>query len=457
MEPRNYLALLRRAWFLISACALIGGSVAAGVSLATTPVYSATSAVYFSLNSASSANDLYQGSNYTQSQMESFAVLAQSPVVLNPVIRDLNIDETVDRLSTSIHVVSPQGTVILRITATDPSAALSAEIANQVAKKLGAEVERSAPKNELGDSNVSTRIIASAQPSTQPSSPNTRLYLVAGFVLGLVMGVAAALLRGFFNARIIDGATLANTTSLPVLGSIEQDDLLDFGDVASSEYRNAPPADDFRQLRVNLHFACLGSRRNSVLVTSSMRGEGKSVIASNLAMAIAEAEEKVILVDADLRQPAIARYFGVETQGRGLSTLIDGGATVDDVIRPSGLPNLDILPSGPVPTNPAAILSSRLLAETLENLKTRYDVVIIDSAPALTIADTSVMALSVDGVLVIVDSTKSRKQQLSEAIDNLNSSGAVILGLVLNRLPKVKGRKAYYATPRNREERAEVG
>lgn len=449
MSARDYLSALRRSWIVIVVSTIIAATAAVGVSITSTPSYTSRASVYFSLTFGDSANDLNQGSNYTQSQMQSFALLASSPIVLDKVIDELNLDVSAARLADAISIATPQDTVVLDISASSPVAQEAADIANAVAANLSEEVEQNAPENAQGEASISARVIAEARPPTFQSSPNTRLNLVAGLLLGVIFGTVIALLRQLLDTRVRSSDEIANLTDLPVLASIDRDSSLSREKLPVLLHPTAPIAEGFRQLRSNLQFVGVDNSNLSVLVTSSLPGEGKSIVASNLAIATAEAELTVILVDADLRRPAISNYFGVEGSV-GLSTVIIGNATVDDVTQSGGHPNLTILPAGSIPPNPAVMLASRSMVEILTQLKERWDVVIIDSPPVLAVADASSIAVHVDGVVIVADSTKARRAQVKEAIENLASAGAATFGLVLNRLAAQPGRYVYYGPRKER-------
>lgn len=451
MSIKEYLLLFRRFWILLVVAVLIGGVAGLALSTISTTRYTASASVYFSLSFGNSANDLNQGSTYTQSQMQSFAILAVAPVVLDRVISELDLPTTSRTLARSISVTTPQDTVVLQIAASSRSAEQAADIANAVARYLDDEVQENAPRDASGESTVSTRLITPALAPQEASSPNTRLNVIAGLLTGLIVGLIIVLLRQTLDSRIPDADALSRLTPAPLLGSVPRSPMLSRGNLVMLHEPTSTIAESFRQLRANLQFASLDSDGLTVMVTSSMPGEGKSVTSCNLALATAESEMTVVLVDLDLRRPQIAHYFGVE-ESVGLSTVLLGRASIDDVIQPGGYPNLDVIAAGIVPPNPAVILASSALVALLDGLKKRYDVVVIDSAPVLAAADAPSLARNVDGVLVVVDTTVTRRQQLQHALGNLTAAGAQIFGIVLNKrkLTQVSYDSYLADTPRSR-------
>ena len=442
MNSKQYAQAFRRFWYVVLIATIAGGLLGFGLSQLATKSYTATSGLYFSLNFGGSANDLSQGSTYTQNQMLSFAQLAESPVVLTPVVDQLDLSITPGQLADSISVSTPQNTVILELAVTDTSARKAADIANAVAASLSRTVEQIAPKTAQGAATVSVRTIEHATVPKFASSPNTRLNVLSGLLLGLIAGALIVVLRATFDTRVHNAETATEVAKAPLVGSIQRE--RGKGDVPvliGAPLSNA--AEAYRQLRSNLEFVTLGSPTRSFVITSSIPSEGKSLISSNLALALSETGQRVLLIDADLRRPAIATYTALPGNA-GLTSVLAGRADFDDVVQRWGAGDLDVLASGPIPPNPSELLSSRVMSDLLERLRARYDVIVIDTAPLGSVADASILARQVDGALVVVDRTRVRKQQLAQTVDSLQKSGAAVLGIVLNRMPTSKERNAYY-------------
>jgi polysaccharide biosynthesis transport protein len=168
-------------------------------------------------------------------------------------------------------------------------------------------------------------------------------------------------------------------------------------------------------------------------VTSSLSAEGKSTVAANLAVSLAETGAAVLLVDADLRRPAVAGILGIEG-GVGLTTLLAGQAEVDHVVQNWGPDGLQVLPSGPVPPNPAELLSSPAMRRLVSDLRTAYDYVVIDTTPVIPVADASVLSRIVDGVIVVANARRVRRGQLVQCLGDLAQVSANVLGVVLNQV-----------------------
>lgn len=208
-----------------------------------------------------------------------------------------------------------------------------------------------------------------------------------------------------------------------------------------SEISSFSTREAYRTLRTNIRFSLQGEGCKTFCITSSAQGEGKSITMVNLAISFAEAGHKVLLIDADLRRPAIARLL-VEKASPGLSNVLAGISTEEEVIRPSEYTGMDIIFSGDVPPNPAELLGSERMAKLIEDLSKRYDYILIDTPPVNIVSDTCVIANMLDGVLLLARQDKSRKDNVKRAVDRLKLTGAKLLGCVFNGVPR-EGKSTY--------------
>jgi capsular exopolysaccharide synthesis family protein len=404
--------------------------------------YRAQSSVFFSLTAGSSAADLVQGSTYAQNQVESFARLATTPAVLQPVIDDLKLDASVTELAGQIDAAVPVGTVIVDVGVTDASPQRSAQLANAVVSSLTTVVEKIAPKDDDGAPTVLGTTVAPAEVPSSAASPDVPLALAVGFVAGLVAAFGLAWLREALDTRIRDADVLAEVTDRPLIGTVGAWSKTAEG-VIVARAPHSPQAESFRQLRTNLQFLQVADESAAprpagaevVAVTSSLAAEGKSTTASNLAASLAETGARVLLVDADLRRPSIAGVLGIEG-GAGLTTVLSGQAGVKEVVQEWGTHGLDVLASGPVPPNPAELLGSPAMRRLVQELRGSYDYVVVDTAPLLPVTDAAVLSRIVDGTIVVADAGRVRRGQVAQALANLDHVSGRVLGVVLNRVKR---------------------
>jgi succinoglycan biosynthesis transport protein ExoP len=429
-----FIEAVRRRWPWVAGAVVLALLIGLLGSLAATPSYSATARVFFSLEHGNSANELAQGSTYTEKAVDSYALLATTPAVLEPVIESENLDTSVSSLAGQVSTSVVPDTVVVDISVNDPAPRRAAALANAVAQQLGATVEELAPQTEDGGPSVRATTVAPAVPPSSPQSPRTLLNLAAALFAGLFLGALTAVFREATDTRVRSPEGVAVVTPLPVLASLDAAPMADGRrGLVVTEAPRSIQAEAYRALRTAVQFLGERGRTLSLLVTSSRPGEGKSTVAANLAIALAEAGSTVALVDADLRRPSVAETFGLE-QGAGLTTVLIGQAEVEDVLQRWGASGLRVLTTGPLPPNPSELLAAPAMAEVLAELERTHDVVIFDTAPLLAVTDAVVLSRVVSGTLVVGDSTKLRRKELRSALTLLKRSGARVVGIVLSHV-----------------------
>lgn len=201
----------------------------------------------------------------------------------------------------------------------------------------------------------------------------------------------------------------------------------------------------FRTLRTNLRFVSPDQELKTILLTSVGPGDGKSTVSANLAVAFAQSGRKVALVGCDLRKPVLHKIFSMDNSV-GLTALLTGNATIDEVIMSmEEVPDLDVIPTGPVPPNPAELLQSKAMANFIGELRERYDVVLFDGAPVIAVTDSAVMANQVDGTVLVIRAHEVPNDVAIHAKNLLEQANARLLGVVLNGVrPQDQKNYQYY-------------
>ncbi|NSW84417.1 MAG: CpsD/CapB family tyrosine-protein kinase [Syntrophothermus sp.] len=214
----------------------------------------------------------------------------------------------------------------------------------------------------------------------------------------------------------------------------------------------SPLAEAYRTLRTSIHFSASGEPLRTLLITSAGPSEGKSTTLANLAIAMAQAGGKVLVVDADLRKPNQHKIFNV-LNGAGLTNHLVEGTSLDGVIQETEVPGLYVLPCGPIPPNPSELLGSRRMEDFLKEVRERFDTVLFDSPPVVAVTDATVLAPRLDGVVLVVRSKVARIDLTREARELLEKTGARLIGVVLNavRLPAEDYYYYYYGEKRRRK------
>jgi capsular exopolysaccharide synthesis family protein len=289
------------------------------------------------------------------------------------------------------------------------------------------------------------------QPATNPQTNNsTTQRLILANLVGLAVGIALALLMERLDDRLRGRQDLEQHSTAPVLAVVPKVTKWRPGDdpfVAVVSAPDSPAAEAYRTLRTGIMFTASQSFIKTILLTSAEGGEGKTTTAVNLGVTLASAGKKVILVSGDLRRPRLHHFFGLRN-GIGLTNVLAGEKELREVLQqPRDMSNLRILNSGPVPGNPSELLTSPRMQKILADLKDEADIILIDGAPILTLADSLVLSRLSDGVLFIAHAHKTRKSAVDQARQQLAQVNAVMLGSVLNNLdPRKATAYASYTT-----------
>lgn len=448
MELRDYLRILHKYWILITAMTLLGVIAGAGVTVFMTPKYEASTQLYVSVRGeGQGVGDLAQGANVARQSVSTYAAIATTQSVLGPVIEELNLDTSASALASQIKASAPANQSLVKLTVTGADAQQAANIANSLGKSLKTIVENDleASTVEGNPSLVSLNTVQPAVASSSPFTPRIPLYIAMGALAGLVLGIAIAILKFTLDTRIHSLHDVELVTDVPMLGGITYDsDASKRPLIVKSDPRN-PRAESFRTLRTNLQFLTVNDsdqkHAHAFVISSASASEGKTTTAANLSLALAETGSRVLLIDADLRLPAIDKYMGIEG-GVGLTDILIGKVEVADVLQRWGRDELYVLPSGKIPPNPSELLGSRAMDELLEVAGEYFDYVIIDSPPILLVTDAAVVGKRTNGVLLVAASASTRKQSLAAALNSLQAAGGVVRGIVMTMLP-MKGPDSY--------------
>lgn len=432
MELRQLIALMKRHWVSVVVLTLLGALAGLALSLATPKEYSAQNQVLITVQLGDSIGDLNQGTSYAERVVATYSKVARSPVVLDPVVEELGLPGSGRTLRGAVAVSTDPAAPIITITATWGDPQTAADIANSVAKNLALTVQDLSPTAADGSPTVLVNSIDPATPPSRPSVPHTRQNIVLGALLGLLLGLGWAALRTTLDVKVRTDADVAALVPVPVLASVASDPLAGGKAPVIISPAYGVRSEEYRRLRTNLQFVNVANRPRSIVVTSSRSGEGKSVTVANLAVTLASAGARVCLVDADLRRPSVAKYLGLEGTV-GLTTILIGRVSLDDALQPYGDENLQVLASGQIPPNPSELLGSEAMVALLGELKSRFDMVLVDTAPLLPVTDAAILSTSMDGVLVVAGSGIVTREQLKQSISMLNAVDAHILGIVLNR------------------------
>lgn len=454
MELTDYWKIVRAHWIAILSITILGALAGLGWAMIQPKVYVADASGIVSLGANTDLGSALAGENYAKSRVKSYLDLARSRSVAETAIETLGIDANPDALNSRITVTNPMDTATLRVSASAPTPEEARALAEAWVAAIGvqvAELENANLDPESGEQSIVTfRSLDSAQLPTAPSSPNTRLAIALGLLVGAAIAVGYALLRNVFDRRINSTAEVERETGRPVVGTIPQYNGFsdteriitsaggnDAGKNGKDEYAIA---EALRELRTNLQFMNIDDPPRSIVITSALPGEGKSTITANMANTIAATGQRVVVIDGDLRRPTMAAAFGL-LPGVGLTDVLVGNAELDDVMQPWGeTGNLWVLGAGKTPPNPSELLGSDTLHKLIEELS-RHSIVLIDAPPLLPVTDAAILTARTDGALVVTRARRTTYDALNAALANLERVKGHALGVIVNGVPR-RGVKA---------------
>ncbi len=441
MELAQLLSVARRWWWLVLIAMAIGGGYANYLSSQSTSTFTATTRMLV-IPQGTTLNDL----NTSQRLAQTFATL----VTLRPVMEDAiaagDLNLTPDQLRARLSVDNPNLTSFLDITATARSADGAINIANIVADAFvasdGVGIAQPTGTVEIVETAVRAR----------ENSESATTNIVLGVLVAFVGASAVVLVIESLDNRVRLSTDVFNRTGLPTVGQLQRFRASGGppGQLQVVMRPTSPVAEEFRAIRTNLSTRIdFEQEAATILIASPTGGDGKTTVAANLAVVFGLAGRSVVLVDADLRNPRQHEIFGADND-TGLTTVLNSPtADLDRVVRRTDQPNVSILPAGPIATNPSELLGSLRMRQVVEELRRRFEVVLLDSPPLLSVTDGTVLAGVATGAVLVLRPNKTQVEELGAAVDALSQARKPIHGVILNQ---VKGRsiRQLHAYPEDR-------
>jgi len=505
-DLRGYIAILRRRkWTIALVVALVVGSTLA-FSLWQTPSYESTAKV---LVKPINATQVVQGVSVSSIlDLETEKGLVESPVVAALAAKALGGGTSADELLRHVSVAIPANTQFLEITFSSPEAreaALGAQAFAQsyldfrrkqatnafatAAQGYQRQIEQlqtqlstkqaelaSAPAGSAAAASLQAavnslnsriailqaqvapllapsvdpgQIVAPAVVPTSPASPNFVRNLALALTVGLMLGTGVAFLQERLDDRLLDREDFEAHLGAPVLGIVPKNSgpssKKEPPKLSVLEDPKTPAAEAYRTIRTGLQHLTRKEDFRILAVTSPMIGDGKTTVAANLAVVLAQSGKRVLAISCDLHRPNLHRCFGLDNSV-GLTTVLKGDASLGDVVGRTGLETLRVLPSGPTVANPAELLASSEMERLIAELRRTTDYLILDTPPVIAVADALVLAPRVDGVLVVVDANKTEREALSFTRREIEQAGGRIIGGVYHKFDPSRARtyQPYY-------------
>lgn len=448
MDLRDLLSVLRARWIAIVATAIVGGLLALGASLLTTPKYQARIQFYVTVAGGDTASAAYQGSLGAQQRVQSYAALVESTDVARSVVDQTGVQRSAEQVASSASASADAKTVLLNVSVTDTEPERAVQIAQGYGSVLPEIINDLETPGGGGPALAKLTVVNPPALPSAPIAPNTAQNIIIGMVLGALVGVTFALLAHAIDRRLKTKQQVESISRSPVVGAIpfrKNEDKEDGAEhIVPFREGHSPAAEAYRRLRTNLQFLNVDSPPRVIVLTSSVATEGKSETAVNLSLALAEAGNRVLLIEADLRRPRVVNYLSMPDKV-GLTNILTGQASFDDVRQQTRHDGVDLLACGPLPPNPSELLASEVARELFCELREKYDYVLIDSPPLLPVTDAALLARITDGALLVVRSNRTTTDQLGSAVENLKRADATLLGAItVANSPTRKGSADYY-------------
>jgi capsular exopolysaccharide synthesis family protein len=465
MTFREFLSVLGARWRITALSLLVVVAATAVQTMLTPAVYSSTAKIFLSATQPPSAGSGNQATTYAVStdDLARYLDVLNAPSVIEPLRGRLGLAPGTP-LSVSGEVAPTSN--IMTITATGGDPVLLARIANEAGPVLAdVATKKFSPLLAANGQAVEATPITPATVPSEPLSPNAKRNLMIGALLGLALGIGLALLRHTLDTKVRTADDIKALSPRPILGDLPLVKSAKNGLLSLESDPHGRHAESIRRLRTNILFVDVTTGGHSFVVTSSVPGEGKTTTTINLALAMADAGSKVLLIDGDLRNPSVARTMGLDG-AFGLTTLLLGQADPEDVVQRWRTSTLHVLPAGPVPPNPSELLGSEPMEVLFGKLSHDFDFILVDSPPVVPVIDAVLINKLTHGLVMVVGADRTKKRDLASAVQSLETVGAPVAGFALNMVSSgssASHRYGYYgynqdagAKKQRRERRSEA-
>lgn len=439
MQWTRAIAALRQRWWVVVLAGFLGLCGGLGVAAALPVRYESTATVFISLDSGSSATEFNAGSTFALNLVASYAEVATMPVVLRPVVVELDLDVTPAELAGQVEVQVPANTSLLDIVVTDPSPDTAAAIANAIAARLPGAVSTLSPRTEAGGAALRVTTTAPAVAATGPSSTSDTVVVAGAITMALLFGIVLIVALEAVRRPMRSRAEVAEVTSAPVIGAIPRDRSARRHPLPVVTLPGHPRTEQLLVARAAFGLLCDGGPPRCVMVCSAMPGDGRTSVAVNLAIALARSSRRVLLIDADMHGAAATELLKI-ADSPGLTGILQRKATLASAVRGWVGPTLDetslmVLPPGR-PDGAASLLESPGFGALLDGACAKYEIVIIDTPALLPTADSTALATHVDDALLVINARRTGRAEILDALDRLTVADTEVIGVVLNEAPR---------------------
>lgn len=384
------------------------------------------------------SNETQTGTTITQNDIllnqklvETYSKIIKSKLVLEQVISETGVTYTAEELSENVSVEAYENTEMLKISVTDQDPELAANIANSIAQVFSGEIAKIYQINNIS-------VVDVAVTPEEVSNNTLKRDLLIALFIGIFGTIGVVFVVYYFDDTVKLTDNLEEEIGMPVVAKVFKSDVGSKNnrkvELLAQKYPKSVVSESIKTLRTNLQFSSVDEDIKTILITSSIPGEGKSFISANLAISFAQTDKKVLIVDCDMRKGRQHRIFKL-SNSKGLSNLlIDDMTNYKDYINKTSVDGVSVITRGTVPPNPSELLNSKKNADLIRILKAKYDVIIYDGVPCNGLPDSIIMSKLVDKVLIVSSDSMTPKSVLESTKKQLESVNAPVAGDVLNNV-----------------------
>ena len=384
------------------------------------------------------SNETQTGTTITQNDIllnqklvETYSKIIKSKLVLEQVISETGVTYTAEELSENVSVEAYENTEMLKISVTDQDPELAANIANSIAQVFSGEIAKIYQINNIS-------VVDVAVTPEEVSNNTLKRDLLLALFVSIFGTIGVVFVVYYFDDTVKLTDDLEEEIGMPVVAKVFKSDIGSKNnrkvELLAQKYPKSVVSESIKTLRTNLQFSSVDEDIKTILITSSIPGEGKSFISANLAISFAQTDKRVLIVDCDMRKGRQHRIFKL-SNSKGLSNLlIDDMTNLKDYINKTSVPGVHVITRGTVPPNPSELLNSKKNADLLRVLKAKYDVIIYDGVPCNGLPDSIIMSKLVDKVLIVSSDSMTPKSVLESTKKQLESVNAPVAGDVLNNV-----------------------
>lgn len=384
------------------------------------------------------SNEAQTGTTITQNDIllnqklvETYSKIIKSKLVLEQVISETGVTYTTEELSENVSVEAYENTEMLKISVTDQDPELAANIANSIAQVFSGEIAKIYQINNIS-------VVDVAVTPEEVSNNTLKRDLLIALFISIFGTIGVVFVVYYFDDTVKLTDNLEEEIGMPVVAKVFKSDIGSKNnrkiELLAQKYPKSVVSESIKTLRTNLQFSSVDEDIKTILITSSIPGEGKSFISANLAISFAQTDKRVLIVDCDMRKGRQHRIFKL-SNSKGLSNLlIDDMTNLKDYINKTSVPGVHVITRGTVPPNPSELLNSKKNSDLLRVLKAKYDVIIYDGVPCNGLPDSIIMSKLVDKVLIVSSDSMTPKSVLESTKKQLESVNAPVAGDVLNNV-----------------------